>query len=144
MFIASKYEDVFPLLMKTVIKKIGHGKITDEHVRAKELDIVKAINFLIGGLPTPLEFLDRYLVKVFENHEEKDFISRMSLYLAKMCMHHEKLCHRPPSQTAASCIYVALKICEQMRKKPILNKQILKDLIEVSAIDEKSLVTKAQ
>jgi len=30
MFIASKYEDVYPLLMKTVVRKIAHGKVTDE------------------------------------------------------------------------------------------------------------------
>jgi cyclin A len=28
MFIASKYEDVIPLLMRTVINKIGHNKFT--------------------------------------------------------------------------------------------------------------------
>lgn len=28
MFIASKYEDVIPLLMRTIINKIGHGKFS--------------------------------------------------------------------------------------------------------------------
>lgn len=28
MFIASKYEDVIPLLMKTIVNKIGHNKFT--------------------------------------------------------------------------------------------------------------------
>lgn len=28
MFIASKYEDVIPLLMKTVVSKIGHNKFS--------------------------------------------------------------------------------------------------------------------
>jgi len=28
MFIASKYEDVVPILMKTLVNKIGHGKFT--------------------------------------------------------------------------------------------------------------------
>jgi hypothetical protein len=32
MFIASKYEDIFPLLMKTVVGKIGHGKIAQESI----------------------------------------------------------------------------------------------------------------
>jgi hypothetical protein len=30
MFIASKYEDVIPILMKTIINKIGHNKFTVE------------------------------------------------------------------------------------------------------------------
>jgi len=33
MFMASKYEDVFPLLMKTVVGKIGHGKISADSIR---------------------------------------------------------------------------------------------------------------
>jgi len=32
MFIASKYEDVVPLLMQTVFKKIGHSKFTIEQI----------------------------------------------------------------------------------------------------------------
>lgn len=40
MFMASKYEDIFPLLMKTVVKKIGHEKITQDSVRARESHIL--------------------------------------------------------------------------------------------------------
>jgi hypothetical protein len=45
MFMASKYEDVYPLLMKTVFNKIGHSKISIEAIRLKELDILRAIGF---------------------------------------------------------------------------------------------------
>ena len=57
MFIASKYEDVQPLLLKTVFNKIGHTKIPQESILDKELDILKAIGFKIGGAPTPYEFI---------------------------------------------------------------------------------------
>lgn len=96
MYLASKYEDVFPLLMKTIVKKIGHDKITPEHVRAREGHIFKALGFKLGAA-TVLEFLDAYMLRVFEDHHERDFIYRMSVYLAKMCLHHEKLCCRHPS-----------------------------------------------
>lgn len=52
MFIASKYEDVYPLLMKTVFNKIGHKKISEEDIRNKEMDILRVLGFKIGGLPT--------------------------------------------------------------------------------------------
>jgi Cyclin, N-terminal domain len=45
MFMASKYEDVYPLLMKTVFNKIGHAKISVDAIRAKEMDILRAIGF---------------------------------------------------------------------------------------------------
>ena len=40
MFMASKYEDVKPLLMKTVFNKIGHQKIPEESIKRVELEIL--------------------------------------------------------------------------------------------------------
>lgn len=57
MFMASKYEDVYPLLMKTVYNKIGHQKISIDTIRQREIDILKAIEFKVGGFPTLLEFM---------------------------------------------------------------------------------------
>ena len=56
MFISSKYEDVHPLLMKTVYNKIGHGKISTEAILEKEQDILQTLGFKIGA-PTAFEFL---------------------------------------------------------------------------------------
>lgn len=114
MFMASKYEDVYPLLMKTVFNKIGHTKIPVDSIRAKELEILRVLGFKLGA-PTVLEFLDRYISEILFNHSDKQFISLMSVYLSKMAVHHEQLCSKKSSLLAASSIYVALKICEQMR-----------------------------
>lgn len=43
MFIASKYEDVIPLLMRTIINKIGHNKFEIPLIEEKELSILNAI-----------------------------------------------------------------------------------------------------
>ena len=43
MFIASKYEDVIPLLMRTIINKIGHNKFEVPLIEPKELDILNAL-----------------------------------------------------------------------------------------------------
>ena len=115
MFIASKYEDVYPLLMRTIFNKIGHKKISEEAIRERELDILMAIGFKIGSLPTQLEFIDKYIEEILCKHKDKAFIHLMAVYLAKMSTHHEKLCVKQPNLAASSSIYVALKICEQMR-----------------------------
>lgn len=57
MFLASKYEDVHPLLLKTVFNKIGHTKIPQEDILATEMKILQALGFKVGGAPTPLEFI---------------------------------------------------------------------------------------
>jgi hypothetical protein len=112
MFMASKYEDVYPLLMKTVFNKIGHKKIPVDAIRAKEMEILRVLGFRVGAYPSSLEFLERYIDAVLYKHLDKEFITLMSIYLAKMSLHHENLCTKQSSLLGASSIYVALKICE--------------------------------
>lgn len=111
MFMASKYEDIYPLLLKTVFNKIAHKKISIEAIRSKEMDILRELGFKLG-VPTPLEFLDRYINEILFNHSDKEFIHLMSVYLAKMALHHDQLCYKESSLLGASSVYVALKICE--------------------------------
>ena len=88
MFMASKYEDVYPLLMKTVFNKIGHKKIAVDVIRAKELEILRVLGFKLGS-PTSLEFLEKYIDEILSKHSDKQFITLMSTYLAKMGLHHD-------------------------------------------------------
>ena len=63
MFIASKYEDIYPLKMKMVFEKIAHKKLPIEKIKDLELDILKVIAYRIPA-PTSLDFLKVYLKKV--------------------------------------------------------------------------------
>ena len=112
MFMASKYEDIYPLLMKTVFNKIGHKKMSVEAIRARELDILRVLGFKIGAAPTPLEFLEKYMDEILSSHADKEFINQMAVYLAKMAVHHEHLSTKKTHLLGGSSIYVALKICE--------------------------------
>ena len=58
MFVASKFEDIYPLKMKTVYEKIAHQKIEIGAIKSLELDIMKVIAYKIHA-PTVLDFLDR-------------------------------------------------------------------------------------
>ncbi len=57
-----------------------------------------------------------------------------------MSLHHENLCTKQSSLLGASSIYVALKICEQMKQKPILTKPIMQSILDVSGIQERILI----
>lgn len=140
MFVASKFEDIFPLKMKTVYEKIAHKKLDIERIKSLELDIMKTIKYKIHA-PTVLDFLKSYLLEVLDieissrthtkakeesalslngsdisladaNKVEKYLIEKMSIYLAKMSMHDTNLSSRNSSLLAVGSIYVALKICE--------------------------------
>lgn len=57
MFMASKYEDIKPLNMKTVYNKIGHTKLSEDSIRQMEAKVAKAFNFEIA-FPTCWEFFE--------------------------------------------------------------------------------------
>ena len=54
--------------MKTVFNKIGHQKVSVDSIRAKEMEILRKLEFMIGSSPTPLEFLQNYIEKLFGTH----------------------------------------------------------------------------
>jgi len=63
MFVASKFEDIYPLKMKTIYEKIAHQKIEIARIKALELEIMKTVQYKIHA-PTVLDFLKVYLVEV--------------------------------------------------------------------------------
>lgn len=90
MFIASKYEDVVPILMKTLIKQIGHNKFNQKQIELKEIEVLRIIGFKIGS-PTIKEWVDRYIEdnKVLLPKSE-DFKS-LCFYISKLSLHYPSL-----------------------------------------------------
>lgn len=140
LFIASKSEDVYPLLMRTIYGKVGHQKISVESIVEKEMEILRALDFKVSTVSTPLHFLEFYIDQIIEKHPERQFIHLMSIYLAKLSLHHQSLCTLQPSLQGASSIYVAFKICEQMRQTPVLTADIVASLLKISSLNEALLV----
>ena len=67
MFVASKFEDIYPLKMRTVHEKIAHSKLEPSRIRALELDILRVIGYKIHA-PTVLDFLKVYLLEALGVH----------------------------------------------------------------------------
>lgn len=63
MFVASKFEDIYPLKMKTVYEKIAHQKLEISKIKKLELELLDVIDYKIHA-PTCLDFLKTYLVEV--------------------------------------------------------------------------------
>jgi hypothetical protein len=104
MFLASKYEDIYPLKMKTVFEKIGHKRIPVNDIKAQELKILKGCGYMIQT-PTSLDFLKSLLKQVLGIHSiskyafepipaselsgkpedvNKLLLEKLSVYFAKM------------------------------------------------------------
>tara|TARA_B110000285_G_scaffold192149_1_gene220347 strand:- start:318 stop:515 length:198 start_codon:yes stop_codon:yes gene_type:complete len=59
-------------------------------------------------------------------------------------MHDLELSARNPSLLAVGSIYVALKICEQLKKKDLINAQVVTRLIQVSRMGEDQILDVSQ
>ncbi len=68
----------------------------------------------------------------------------MAIYLAKMACHDYELAGSKASLQAVGAIYVALKICEQLKKIALITPVIVGKLIEVSRTDEALIVQVSQ
>ena len=68
----------------------------------------------------------------------------MTIYLAKMSLHDHELAAKNPSLLAVGSIYVALKICEQLKKKDLINSEIVTKLIKISRMDEQEILDVSQ
>lgn len=166
MFIASKYEDIYPLKMKVVFEKIAHKRLPIEKIKAVELDYLKTIHYKIPA-PTILDFLKIYLKEVLSighagntslRKEEKEalptssdcpdgqrmLMQKMAVYLGKMSMHDYDLSGRRPSLVAVGCLYVALKICEQLKKKTLISNEIVQQMVTVSRCEEPEIIDVSQ
>jgi len=71
-------------------------------------------------------------------------IEKMAIYLAKLSMHDITISSKRPSLLAVGAIYVALKICEQLKQKDLINCQIVHKLIEVSKAAEEDILDVSQ
>ena len=83
----------------------------------------------------PHEFLaeDHKLVEDF-------LIEKMAIYLSKMSMHDIYLSSKRPSLLAVGSIYVAMKICEQLKKKELINTFVVTSLIQASKMQEEEIL----
>jgi len=142
MFIASKYEDIYPLRMQMVYEKIAHKKITIESIKQMEREIMAALGSTLG-IPTTFEFI-RIYIKYIPPNEFSQFVEQMSFYLAKVCLHDYQFCGYKSALTSASCIYVAFKICEQLNKVTMIDKELVSTLCGLSSQTEAVLMECSQ
>lgn len=180
MFIASKYQDIYPLRLKIVKDKIAHNKLSCQEIKDKEDEITRYLDYNIG-LPTMWDFINLYLEEIFYINCNKHHIKNQILldtyyknimteedeqlanvinkkytknmlnllkyvcvYLAKMNCHDYQLMQKKHSLLAASTIFVAIKICEQINKEEYINDYFTEKLNEISNNSENDIIKTAQ
>ena len=82
MFVASKYEDITPLYLKTMVKKVGHNKIQGKEILDLEKEICTTLKWRFSSVPTVLEFLESYS----SNNRFKDHPDLGSIQILSKCL----------------------------------------------------------
>ena len=71
-------------------------------------------------------------------------IFKMAMYLAKMSMHDYDLSGRKPSLVGIGALYVALKICEQLKRDTLITNGIVQKLVQVARSEEEEIIEVSQ
>lgn len=189
MFIASKFQDIYPLRLKVVFEKIAHKKLQMQEIKSKEAEIASKLGYILGK-PTHWDFINFYIQEIFyngltgrvtdptlvnnyikpkaksnserndsnsemETNEEQQLLFNYSdnmlnllkhvvLYLSKMNFHDYSLIGKKPSLLAASTVFVAMKICEQINKEEYVSDYFIERLTLISRKSENDVIKCAQ
>ena len=98
LFMASKFEDVAPLFLNIVSKKMAHGNMRKSAIIARELDILTTLDFKIY-CATPLDILDS-ITKDFEL--SSIVYSKAQMILVVLPIYYKFMCLTPSKQAAIS------------------------------------------
>ena len=125
LYMASKYEDVFPLHSKIVAEKIAHFAISAENIVKKEREILQMFGFQLDFV-THFDFYQTYTDKIDKQLQfdiksmqdlSPDFVEKskyltgllgqMGLYLTKMAIQCADFCPYTPSTLVIASLYSA-------------------------------------
>jgi hypothetical protein len=87
MFLAAKYEEIYPFKMRHVYEKIGHRKLSKKKVKDQEAEICYTLDFNLSAV-TSFDFAMNALAKinVEKSLQKKDmkYLIKLVIYLSKM------------------------------------------------------------
>jgi len=118
MFIASKYEEIYPIRLSILYEKVGHKKLSMEEILKKEGEILSVLGFNLVSV-TSYEFITNVLfqlgIKDTMTTELYDYLQRVCLYLSKACLYDYDLINQYNTCELAACtLFVAFKVTEQV------------------------------
>jgi cyclin B len=105
LFIASKYEEIYPPELHDFLYVCGE-KYRTKDVLSYELNILKKLNFDILCV-SPFVFLDRYNLLYEVNDKETYYVAQM---LIELCYFSLELMKYGPDLLAHSMLYLAMKL----------------------------------
>ena len=120
MFIASKFQEIYPINMKDCVQSIGHDQFKAEEIRKMECKILNDVNIENLVSTSIYDFCKTYFydfnynnMNLISSDEDKkiyQYIKSTSFYLNKLVLHYEFFYQETCSIKAIACIVTAIKI----------------------------------
>ena len=120
MFIASKFQEIYPISLKDFVHRIGHDQFKDEEVKKMECKIFKDIKPECLVSTSVYDFSKTYFYDFYFNNKNLivtkedgkiyEYIKMTSLYLNKLVLHYEIFYQEKCSIKAIACIVTSMKI----------------------------------
>ncbi|XP_034403418.1 G2/mitotic-specific cyclin-B1 [Cyclopterus lumpus] len=106
MFLASKYEEMYPPEISD-FAYVTDRAYTTAQIRDMEMSLLRVLKFQLGR-PLPLQFLRR-ASKIYEVTAEQHTLAK---YLLELTMVDYEMVHFPPSMVASAALALALKVLD--------------------------------
>lgn len=122
MYLASKYEDIYPLHSKIMSEKIAHRAITSKQILAKEVDFLQTFDFDVDFIThfdfheTYMEKIKRQLAKNGSSERNLKVLSDMTMVLIKMGIQNIDFSTYPLSVVVVASIYAATAFIKHSKK----------------------------
>lgn len=120
MFIASKFQEIYPLSLKNFVHKVAHDMFSENDIKLMEHQILSDIGLEILVSTSVYDFLKTYFYDFFYNNNDlikknchinvNNEIKLVSEYLSKMVLHYEYFYLYENSMKAIGCIITAIKL----------------------------------
>jgi hypothetical protein len=152
MFIAAKFQEIFPITLKDLEHKVGHDQFTQTDIKNMEAKVLREVNIENLVSTSVYDFCKTYFYDFYYNNKnllnDKDdveiykYIKKTSFYLNKLVVHYEFFYQEKCSIKAIACIVTAVKIVGDCLKDKFSakNKGIYNDwmlfLIEQGGFDK--------
>ena len=118
MYLASKYEDVYPINSLIAHEKISHKAISQKDILKYEEEFLMLLNFQLDSV-TSFDFHQYFigfLKSRFSNNDQKDLLDKieeLSLYLIRMTIENSDLIKNEPSFIASASIYSSISLIKK-------------------------------
>eukprot|EP00357_Protocruzia_adherens_P000031 CAMPEP_0115021702 /NCGR_PEP_ID=MMETSP0216-20121206/31065_1 /TAXON_ID=223996 /ORGANISM="Protocruzia adherens, Strain Boccale" /LENGTH=313 /DNA_ID=CAMNT_0002394151 /DNA_START=545 /DNA_END=1483 /DNA_ORIENTATION=- len=117
MFLATKFEDIYPIRLKEFFVDVGHKRLPKEEIKECEARMFKTLEYNLCTA-TVLEYIERFVDKFVI--AKRAFVKKVALYVAKMTQHDYECSSFVPSLLAVGVISVAFTLIEKFGDKTLI------------------------